>query len=97
MKTVRYTTEALRNLKRHGNMAARIRRAMDEYAADPTAHANPRAGPPARPRACNVTQLVGSSSSRMRVGDYRVIFVETAAELSVVRVGPRGGVYDEGT
>jgi mRNA interferase RelE/StbE len=85
MKAVRYTTEALRNLKRHGNMAARIKRAVEEYAADPAAHAN------------NVTKLVGSSSSRMRVGDYRVIFAETEAELSVVRVGPRGGVYDEGT
>jgi mRNA interferase RelE/StbE len=85
MKAVRYTTEALRNLKQRGNMAVRIRRAMEEYAADPAAHAN------------NVTKLVGSSSSRMRVGDYRVIFVETEAELSVVRIGPRGGVYDEGT
>jgi mRNA interferase RelE/StbE len=85
MKAVRYTTEALRNLKRHGDMAERIRRAVEEYAADPAAHAN------------NVTKLVGSSSSRMRVGDYRVIFVETEAELSVVRVGPRGGVYDERT
>ena len=84
MKTVRYTTEALRNLKRHGNMAARLRRAMVEYAADPAAHAN------------NVTPLVGSSSSRMRVGDYRVIFVETDTELSIIRVGPRGSVYNEG-
>jgi mRNA interferase RelE/StbE len=58
---------------------------MEEYAADPVAHAN------------NVTRLVGSSSSRMRVGDYRVIFVETENELSVVRIGPRGGVYGEGT
>jgi mRNA interferase RelE/StbE len=85
MKMVRYTTEALRNLKRYSNMAVRIRRAMEEYAADPVAHAN------------NVTRLVGSSSSRMRVGDYRVIFVETENELSVVRIGPRGGVYGEGT
>lgn len=85
MKTVRYTTEALRNLKRRGNMAARIRRAVEEYAADPAAHAN------------NVMLLVGSSGSRMRVGDYRVIFVETEAELSVVRVGARGSVYYEGT
>ena len=84
MKTVRYITEALRNLKRHGNMAARIRRALEEYAADPAAHAN------------NVTRLVRSYANRMRVGDYRVIFVETDTELSVVRVGPRGGVYDEG-
>ncbi len=82
MKTVRYTTEALRGLKRHGNMAVRIRRAVEEYAADPSAYAN------------DVTRLVGSSASRMRVGDYRVIFVETEAEVSVVRVGPRGGVYE---
>jgi mRNA interferase RelE/StbE len=85
MKAVRYTTEALRTLKRHGNMAVRIRRAVEEYAADPAAHVN------------NVTKLVGSSSSRMRVGDYRVIFVETETELLIVRVGPRGSVYDEGT
>lgn len=82
MKTVRYTTEALRNLKRRGNMAVRIRRAIEEYAADPAAHAN------------NVTQLIGSSASRMRVGDYRVIFVETDGDLSVVKVGPRGGIYE---
>jgi mRNA interferase RelE/StbE len=80
MKTVRYTTEALRSLKRHGNAAVRIRRAVEEYATDPAAHAN------------NVTRLVGSSASRMRVGDDRVIFVETEAELSVLKVGPRGGV-----
>jgi hypothetical protein len=30
----------------------------------------------------------------MRVGAFRVIFIETDAELSVVRVGPRGGVYE---
>ena len=84
MNAVRYTTGAPRNLKRHGNMAARIRRSLEEYAADPDAHAS------------NVTRLVGSSSSRMRVGDYRAIFVETEAELTVVRVGPRADVYDEG-
>ena len=83
MNAVRYTTGAPRNLKRHGNMAARIRRSLAEYAADVGAHVN------------NVTRL-GSSSSRMRVGDYRAIFVETEAELTVVRVGPRADVYDEG-
>jgi mRNA interferase RelE/StbE len=82
MKPVRYTTEALRSLKRHGNVAVRIRRAIEEYATDPAAHAN------------NVTRLAGTPASRMRVGDYRVIFVETEAELSVLKVGPRGGVYD---
>lgn len=82
MKTVRYTTVALRALKRHGNVAVRIRRTVGEYAANPAAHAN------------NVTQLVGSSASRMRVGDYRVIFVETETTLTVIKVGPRGGVYE---
>jgi mRNA interferase RelE/StbE len=85
MKTVRYSTEALRNLKRYGNVAARIKRAVEEYAANPAAHAN------------NVTQLAGSSASRMRVDDYRVIFVETETELLVIRIGPRSGVYDERT
>lgn len=82
MKAVRYTAEALANLKRYGNIAARARRAINEYAADPTAHAN------------NVTRLVGLQASRMRVGDFRVIFVETEQELLVTKIGPRGAVYD---
>lgn len=45
----------------------------------------------------NVAKPVGSSSSRMRAGDYRVILAETEADLLVVRVGPRGGIYGEGT
>ena len=82
MKAVRYSAEAIANLKRYGNMARRVRKAINEYAADPTAHAN------------NVTRLVGSPASRMRVADYRVIFVETEQELVVTRIGPRGNVYD---
>ncbi len=82
VKTVRYTADALRDLKRHGNMAARIRKALAEYALGAGAHAN------------QVTKLVGSTANRLRVGDYRVIFEETAAELMVTKIGPRGDVYD---
>lgn len=82
MKDVRYAAEALANLKRYGNIATRARKAIVEYAADPVAHAN------------NVTRLVGSEASRMRVGDYRVIFVETEREVVVIRIGPRGTVYE---
>jgi mRNA interferase RelE/StbE len=82
MKAVRYSAEAIANLKRYGNMAVRVRKAVNEYAANPAAHAN------------NVTPLVGSPASRMRVADYRVIFVETEQELVVTRIGPRGNVYD---
>jgi mRNA-degrading endonuclease RelE of RelBE toxin-antitoxin system len=31
---------------------------------------------------------------RLRVGDFRVIFRETAAELEILDIGPRGGIYD---
>ncbi|WP_135470538.1 type II toxin-antitoxin system RelE family toxin [Crenalkalicoccus roseus] len=82
MKLVRYTADAARSLRRHGNMAARIRRAIGEYATDQAAHAN------------NVRPLVGSSAKRLRVGDFRVIFEETETEILVTKIGPRGSVYD---
>lgn len=81
MKTVLYSPDATRALKRHGNMAARIMQALEDYAANPRAHAN------------NVTQLVGSTAKRMRVGDYRAVFEETDARLMVTKIGPRGDFY----
>lgn len=62
VRTVVYSGEALKQLKRHGNVASRVRKAMAEYAADPAAHAN------------NVTRLAGSTALRMRVRDFRVVF-----------------------
>ena len=82
MKTIRYSLDALKSLRRHANVATRLRKAIEDYAAGDGAHAN------------NVTRLVGSSASRLRVGDYRVIFEETAADLIVTKIGPRGDVYD---
>jgi mRNA interferase RelE/StbE len=83
VKTVRYPLDVVKWLKRHGNVAQRLRNAIAEYAADPVAHAN------------NVVQMKGSSASRMRVGEFRIIFVETDAELTVVKIGPRGEVYED--
>ena len=82
MKTVRYTADALKDLKRHGNMAERVRRALRDYAEGNGAHTN------------NVTQLVGSPAKRMRVGDFRAVFNETDTLIEVTKIGPRGGVYD---
>jgi mRNA interferase RelE/StbE len=82
MKALRYTADALKDLKRYGSMAARVRAAMTDYAADQAAHSN------------NVTQLVGATAKRMRVGDFRVIFEETAGDLLVTKIAPRGSVYD---
>ncbi len=82
MRTVAYTLDAAKDLKRHGNVAARVRKAMSEYAADPQAHAN------------NVTQLVGSPFWRMRIGDLRAIFEMTDTTITLTKVAPRGGAYD---
>ena len=82
MKTVRYTADAAKQLKRHGNVSARIRRAVNEYAAVWSAHAN------------NVARLAGSTAIRMWVGDFRVIFEESETELLVTKVAPRGEAYD---
>ena len=76
VRAVVFTAGVLRDLKRHGNIAGRVRKAVAEYAADPQADAN------------NVTQLVGSPFLRMRVGDFRVIFEATETTLTVVKVAP---------
>jgi mRNA interferase RelE/StbE len=82
VKTVRYTADAARALRRHANMAGRIRAKIAAYAAEPAAQAN------------NVTRLVGVEAKRLRVGDFRVIFTETEDALVVLAIGPRGGIYD---
>jgi mRNA interferase RelE/StbE len=82
MKTVRYHPDALKSLKRHGNVAGRVRRVIEEYAAETGAHAN------------SVTRLVGSKASRLRVGDFRAIFEENETELFVTKIAPRGSAYD---
>ena len=51
------------------------------YAADPQSQAN------------NVTALVGREGIRLRVGDWRVI-MHDGEVLDVLKIGPRGGVYD---
>lgn len=82
MRTVVYTASALRDLKRHGNVAGRVRKALNEYVADQQAHAN------------NVTQLVGSTGFRMRIGDFRAIFETTETTIIVTKIAPRGAAYD---
>ena len=75
MKTVRYSIDALKSLKRHGNVASRVRKAIEANAIGEGAHSN------------QVTRLAGSTASRLRVGDFRAIFEES---LDVV-LEPRYG------
>ena len=61
--------------------ANRILDKINAYAADPQSQAN------------NVTALAGRQGIRLRVGDWRVI-LRDGEVLDVLKVGPRGGVYD---
>jgi mRNA interferase RelE/StbE len=64
------------------NEAERVRRKIEQYAADPASLAN------------NVIAMSGSAFVRFRVGDWRVVMDDQGAVLQVVKVGPRGSVYE---
>jgi len=83
MKNVTYqpaARKALRCMPR--NEATRIMDKVDQYAADPDSLAN------------NVKSLKGREGIRLRVGDWRVIMSDQGDVLDVLKIGPRGGVYD---
>lgn len=82
MKTVTFSTTALKALRRHASRADLIRAKIEQYATEPAAMAN------------NVKALQGSDLIRLRVGDFRVIFREDATTILVVDVGPRSGIYE---
>jgi mRNA interferase RelE/StbE len=83
VKQVIYSRESLKTLDRiAANDAARIRSKIKQYAEDPSSLAN------------NVKALVGSRFVRLRVGDWRVVMDDQGHVLGIVRIGPRGGVYD---
>jgi mRNA interferase RelE/StbE len=42
----------------------------------------------------NVTRLVGTRESRLRVGDWRVIFRIDGDTLIVIKIAPRGSAYE---
>ena len=83
MKDVTYKPAALKSLRKMPrNEAERIRSKVSQYAADPDAQAN------------NVKALKGREGIRLRVGDWRVIMDDQGEVLDVLKIGPRGGVYD---
>jgi mRNA interferase RelE/StbE len=82
MKTVVYTRVALR--KPPGSQQPRQANPtkIDQYAADPASLAN------------NVIQLAGSTTKRLRVAGFRVLFMETETTITVLDAGPRGEIYE---
>lgn len=80
MKAVRYTANALSDLRRLRGQASAI---IDKIAR----YAETGAG--------NVRVLVGRDGARrLRIGDYRAIFEETESEIIVTHVGHRRDVYE---
>lgn len=84
MYSIEYTTVALKVLARMPrNVRVRVVAKIEGLARDPFG-------------AANVKALVGQPGYRLWVGDWRVIY-DVGAERVVVRVlriGPRGGVYE---
>jgi mRNA interferase RelE/StbE len=82
VKEVFYTRAAIKVLRRiPSNVAARIEAMVSEYAADPALLAN------------KVTALIGREGVRLRVGDWRII-LHDGVVLTILEIGPRGGIYD---
>jgi mRNA interferase RelE/StbE len=69
--------KALRRSPERERLTAKIR----QLAADPASLAN------------NVTRLVGRPESRLRVGDWRIIFHIEGETLFIDAIGPRGSIY----
>lgn len=84
MREVSYARDAAKALQRMDRASAkRIRDKLRQYADDPTSLAN------------NVKALKSNDGlKRLRVGDWRVIFIENLVIVMVVRVAARGSVYD---
>jgi len=82
MKKVTFLPAAAKALRRHKADAERIVAKIAAYAENPAAQVN------------NVKTLQGTAEMRLRIGDYRAIFVERQDEIVVSRIGPRGSVYD---
>ena len=79
MKTIRYSQDALADLRKYRSRAKRLMAKMERYAAT-------GAGP--------VKELAGRPGKRLRDGDFRTSSRKARRKFIVTRIGPRGGVYD---
>ena len=82
-RQVTYSKQALRVLMRcPRNVSELIREKINQYAADPASLAQ------------NVKALKGEDGmSRLRVGDWRVIFSETLEIVDVIKIASRADAY----
>jgi len=81
--SIEFSREAVKALVRMPrDQAVRIRRKIDELARDPA-------------NAPNVKKLTEHPGYRLRVGDWRVVYLllDDRLVVQVVRIAPRGEVY----
>jgi mRNA interferase RelE/StbE len=80
MKTISFTSGATRQwLKLSPDTRKRIDAKLTSYATNGSG---------------DVNRLKGSAGCRLRIGDWRVIFIEDARSITVVAVGNRKEIYD---
>ncbi len=83
MKKIAYSKSSLKVLRRlPSNEAKRITSKIEQYASDPKSLAN------------NVKALVGSPYIRLRIGDWRAIMDDQGNVIDVIKIGPRGSIYE---
>jgi mRNA interferase RelE/StbE len=85
MKTIAYSKDAIKTLRRMPtNVSTLIVSKIEQFATDATALGN------------NLIALRGRSGEfRLRVGDWRVVMTETGEVIAVIKIGPRGSVYED--
>ncbi len=84
MHSIEYTRDALKTLaKMPRDVRELVARKVEEMARDPFG-------------AANVKKLIGQPGYRLRVGDWRVLYDVDSGRVvvRVLRIGPRGGVYE---
>ncbi len=83
MLTIKIGRDASKALNRMpANLADLIEQKIEQLAQDPPSLRN------------NVKRLVGTKESRLRVGDWRVIFEIENDTLIVIKIAPRGRAYE---
>nr|WP_298689544.1 type II toxin-antitoxin system RelE/ParE family toxin [uncultured Dongia sp.] len=83
MKAIRYSTPALKQLRKiPAADAKRIVAKVEQLVSGPAALAN------------QVKKLQGVDAMRLRVGNYRVIYTDVGLVLLVLKVRRRGSVYE---
>ncbi len=85
MRTITYSKDAIRTLRRlPANVSALIVSKIEQFANDPVSLGN------------NLKALKGRAGEfRLRVGDWRVIMNDNGVVIAVIKVGPRGSVYED--